>query len=395
MKSRFLIWSGLLVVLCTAVQAGVEDFVLTEFVWKTYPLETTIPVWVLSDMNVSTGAFYAGCTTNAASDEAGNVTIKHSLTPSFKAYVFCGSNPGNKSRLEILLNHKVNAQASVQLSHEDEPGGASGTAKARLHPIDDSLVQYTAETSRNTIGTSTDTLENLVDGWVVRPTIKWTFTNKYWQLVGGQYRTSIVLEGDRSVADGTAISNAPDGALVQSVASAKGHFTYNDHHITIYQTDPSPQANLTLGDFDGDRELEVSLTCWNSSSTEHLSSGRAMIKQDGKLYAGFDIANGTYDIYVSVKGFLRKKFDNVSITDELFYGLSATLKNGDINGDNAIDVADYALISSNYNLTDSDTTWTRMDENFITPQDSDVNGDGAVDIGDYAIVSANYNEEGD
>jgi hypothetical protein len=107
------------------------------------------------------------------------------------------------------------------------------------------------------------------------------------------------------------------------------------------------------------------------------------------------LGNGTYDIYLRVRGFLWKKFNDVVVTDNRLSGLNATLVNGDIDGDNSIDIGDYSLISDNLGLDESSTTWTRMNEKFVTPQDCDLNGDGVVDVGDYAIVSANFNMAGD
>lgn len=158
---------------------------------------------------------------------------------------------------------------------------------------------------------------------------------------------------------------------------------------------PVPQANLTLSDYHGNGELETHVSYFDSTSTTKIAGGTSWVSTDGLLYAGTDLPTGTYDLYVKVRGFLRKKFDNVTITNGTYGGLTATLLNGDINGDNTIDVADYAYISSNFNLTDADSTWERVDANLIAPKDCDLNGDGSIDIADYAIVSENFNREGD
>ena len=57
--------------------------------------------------------------------------------------------------------------------------------------------------------------------------------------------------------------------------------------------------------------------------------------------------------------------------------------NGDANGDDAIDIGDYAVISGVYGSVVGDGNYIR---------NADLDGNGEVDIADYAIVSSNYGE---
>lgn len=384
-----------LVLLCTVAPGQVENFVLTnDFGWNTWPASPSgCPDRVVSGKNVGSGSFYAGCSLNIARDGNGSFSDKHTLGAWFKANIFSDTNPGVNSVVFVELDAKVAATATVDLSHAETPGGASGIAKGRVNADTSS---YEAAAFRNTLGNTLNSLAGeLQDGWLSIGK-KW-FTRKRpaWQAAGGQYRTTITLNVFPSVADCSAVSPDPEGCLVQALGSAKSHFSYATHTIESNSSETTPQATLLLSDYGGNADHEVSIVYMNSSSTVTVGMGSSEVSPDGLLYAGTNLATGSYDIYVRVKGFLRKKFDNVGIDNGFYSGLSATLLNGDINGDNTVDIGDYALISTNYNLTESDTTWTRIDENFVAPKDCDVNGDGSVDVGDYAIVSANFDQEGD
>ena len=60
-----------------------------------------------------------------------------------------------------------------------------------------------------------------------------------------------------------------------------------------------------------------------------------------------------------------------------------SLINGDINGDNRINVLDYAVLKANYNKTD------------VSGHAADLNGDSRINVLDYIILKKNYNKIGE
>lgn len=389
---------GMVIFACVcASRAQLSDIVLLDdFGWQTYPSSAGegCPDWVVSGKNVGTVSFFAGCGIDVASEEQGSQQQKRSLTAWFKFDVFTGVNPGANSRLRLTFSHKVSATASVDLSHASSAGGSSGSALGEIFARDGETYR-TAPCSRSTLGLTTTTLPGtLVDGWKILPDQTDYVINPPWTSAGGQFKTRITYVVDRTHGYGNATSPEQTGCLVRAIGSAKGHFAYKSHGINEY-AQSTPQGNLSLSGYQGEESKEVFLSFYNSTSTEVLHHGRTTIPPNGVLYFGCPLEDGTYDIYITVKGFLRKKFDNVAFANGTFSGTNATLLNGDINGDNTIDVGDYALISEYLNMNDGDSTWTRMGANFLCAKDCDLNGDGVVDVGDYAIVSANYNLEGD
>jgi hypothetical protein len=66
--------------------------------------------------------------------------------------------------------------------------------------------------------------------------------------------------------------------------------------------------------------------------------------------------------------------------------VSASLLNGDVNGDNSVDLLDYFALSDAYGSSVGDPTFNA---------EADLNGDDSVDLLDYFILSDNYGLEGD
>lgn len=93
------------------------------------------------------------------------------------------------------------------------------------------------------------------------------------------------------------------------------------------------------------------------------------------------LANGTYDVYIKGSHWLRKKIANVGIAGGSAVGVDASLLNGDVNGDNAVNLTDYNLLKDTFGTT--------------TNGPSDLNGDGTVTLADVNILKDNYGRNGD
>lgn len=91
------------------------------------------------------------------------------------------------------------------------------------------------------------------------------------------------------------------------------------------------------------------------------------------------LASANCTITIQGTHWLRKSM-NVTLGATGFAGLNASLINGDIDGDNSVDIGDYSILSAVYGSTSVL---------------GDLNGDGFVDIADYAILSQNFGLNGD
>ena len=67
-------------------------------------------------------------------------------------------------------------------------------------------------------------------------------------------------------------------------------------------------------------------------------------------------------------------------------GLTASLRTGDVNNDNHVDILDLGLLADHYNSDAGDEVYD--------PQE-DFNGDGHIDILDLGILADFYNTDGD
>lgn len=91
------------------------------------------------------------------------------------------------------------------------------------------------------------------------------------------------------------------------------------------------------------------------------------------------LASANCTITLQGTHWLRKSM-SVTLGATGFTGLNASLVNGDIDGDNSVDIGDYSILSAVYGSTSAL---------------GDLNGDLVVDIADYAILSQNFGLNGD
>lgn len=93
---------------------------------------------------------------------------------------------------------------------------------------------------------------------------------------------------------------------------------------------------------------------------------------------------GTYDVYAWSPNFLRRLVGRLHTSAMI--GLAPVLVNGDCNGDNEIEIGDFALLAAAFGTGPDDDNWDER---------CDLNCDLVVDIGDFAILSVNFGQIGD
>jgi hypothetical protein len=106
----------------------------------------------------------------------------------------------------------------------------------------------------------------------------------------------------------------------------------------------------------------------------------------GQFSFSTSIPNGSYDVAAKSSHWLRKVLPSQTLDYLGASGLSFSLKNADINGDNAVTLGDFAALRSAYGSSSGDPNWN---------PNADLNGDGAVSLGDFAILRRNYGMQGD
>lgn len=159
-----------------------------------------------------------------------------------------------------------------------------------------------------------------------------------------------------------------------------GYIQMTSGSAVISRTPGVIGGTITLEDFLGDPTLQnLVIEIRSPGATTPLETHVINPTAAGTWYVQTAL-RGTFDVTAKSSHWLRKLRGSVSITNAGATNLNFSLKNGDINGDNAIDIGDYSILSTQFNTAGPE---------------ADITGDENVDIGDYSILSANYNQFGD
>ncbi len=110
-------------------------------------------------------------------------------------------------------------------------------------------------------------------------------------------------------------------------------------------------------------------------------------KSTGAMGAEFDgVLRGEYDLFVKTKTSLSRRVGRTAVGTTLVELPPVTLINGDVNGNDEIDLGDSLQLAQAFGSLPGDSNWDPA---------SDLDGDGEVTIFDYIIVSTNFGLIGD
>jgi hypothetical protein len=149
---------------------------------------------------------------------------------------------------------------------------------------------------------------------------------------------------------------------------------------------PRLSGHVTLGDFTGTvAGQQVTILVRNPGTTTTLDSYTTSLDASGN-FSVITSRIGTFDVAIKGAHWLRKVVANVTFNAQGAAGVSPTLTNGDINGDNVISLSDFTLLRTAFGSTPSDPNWNA---------NADLNGDGAVSLSDFTILRAHFGAAGD
>lgn len=107
-----------------------------------------------------------------------------------------------------------------------------------------------------------------------------------------------------------------------------------------------------------------------------------LLNRDGKYQ--LNVTKGHYKITVQGSHWLRKT-SKINITNDVT-GLNVSLINGDVDGDNGVDLSDENLVKSAIGSRSGHRKWNA---------DADLDGNGKIDKADLFIVKKNFGKVGD
>lgn len=107
-----------------------------------------------------------------------------------------------------------------------------------------------------------------------------------------------------------------------------------------------------------------------------------------------DLPTGTYNVYFSAPGFLRRVVNSVVFNDTEF-PMSVDLIRGDVNGDNKIDATDVNAIQARLGMSWEHEDWLTPNVNGIFAAICDLNGDDVVSSADVSLANSRVGLVGD
>lgn len=149
---------------------------------------------------------------------------------------------------------------------------------------------------------------------------------------------------------------------------------------------PTASIAVTLGNYSGDVtqvpvtvqfRLPGTTTVVSTQTVYPSASGMLSLKAPGV---------GTYDVSMKASHWLRRTLTSQAFGAAGTTSMSATLINGDVNGDNYVTVADRSLVTSALGTGLGDAGYNA---------NADLNGDGFVTAADRSIATSNLGAVGD
>ncbi len=135
-------------------------------------------------------------------------------------------------------------------------------------------------------------------------------------------------------------------------------------------------GQMQLGNFVGDvssQQLTATICNVFDANTSQILK---LLPQSGGYFSLSTYLQPPYDIRISGSHYLAKKITNVSVDQSL----NVALVNGDADGNNSVDLFDYAVLDAHLNTADNM---------------ADLDGSGQVNLFDYAIIDQNFGARGD
>ncbi|MCS7310258.1 MAG: hypothetical protein RMK92_05475 [Armatimonadota bacterium] len=220
----------------------------------------------------------------------------------------------------------------------------------------------------------------------------------------GQYNVSGRVEGDnisfRGIANIPGVGNTDVvwvGSVTQNGARMEGQMAYWDWiwgvwvTFTWRTTSGGParpivrtytiSGRVTLEEFGGDvTTVPVTVQLRPAGSTNPIRTVVLNLGSGGS-YAVSDVPNGTYDLAFKASHWLRRVARNVTVSGANVGGVSVSLPNGDIDGDNEVSLLDFGRLVAAFGTQPGDANWN---------PNADLDGDADVSLLDFGVLVRSF-----
>jgi len=184
--------------------------------------------------------------------------------------------------------------------------------------------------------------------------------------------------------------NVEQAAAVNDSGQIAG-YAYNAmtgaQHAVLLTPDAGLTGTVALQDYDGDvADVPVVIEIRLPGTTTVLQRQTVAVNSSGS-FTMVSALTGTFDVAAKASHWLRRTMSNVVLSGRGFVsGPNFSLINGDVNGDNVIDLADLSGISAAWHSTPGSSNWN---------PNADLTGQGTVNLEDWNVVAKNWRMSGD
>jgi probable HAF family extracellular repeat protein len=177
------------------------------------------------------------------------------------------------------------------------------------------------------------------------------------------------------------------GIADNGMIAATGLTPSGESHAVLLTPNAGVAGTVSLQSFTGDvTQVPVVIEIRSPGTTAVVQTQTVRLNANG-TFQFCTTLSGTYDVAVKASHWLRKTISNVTLTGDSFTsGVNFSLINGDVNGDNTINLADLMAVSAAWRSTSGSSNWN---------PNADLNGDGVVNLADWMIVAKNWRKSGD
>jgi len=199
---------------------------------------------------------------------------------------------------------------------------------------------------------------------------------------------SVTTDATGNASFSVAVAHTSGANLSATATSSTGDTSEFSKTLNISISNNLPISGaVSLQDFAGPLEgVVTAIEIRQPGSSTALVTKQVTLTSTGTFSFNAAIPAGTYDITFKASHWLRKKTVNVTLTSSGVSGLSFTLRNGDVNGDNKVDASDQTALTTAFRSKSTSPNWN---------PNADLNGDGQVSASDQAILGKNFGATGD
>ncbi|HRJ96616.1 MAG TPA: M12 family metallo-peptidase [Fimbriimonadaceae bacterium] len=325
-------------------------------------------------------------------------TTNNTTRPLFRSFTPVTSNQRIFPRLpdilsgaatpwEILPN--VNRSMTFRCTVRDNRAGGGGVEQdsAVITVSGAAMVVTSPNTNVEWFANSTRTVTWTVGGGSVSPNVNILLSTNGGTSYGTDTATVLAANVPNDGSHDVVLPNIATTTARIFVESANGVF-FDVSNVNFRITQATISGNVSLGDFTGNVTIRpVTFELRAVGSTTPIQTVTLNLASNGNysFVAGIP-STGVYDLTAKGLNWLRKKRASVTITSSGATGQNFALINGDVNGDNSVDVGDFSVLSSAFGRS-------LGEGGFVLGADLD--GDDTIDIGDYSILSSKFGLNGD